>query len=108
MNQQELDLAHKKAAIEAKLHETGERDRLKEFVRRRLREEGWKNQMEMHCMSKLYIELMSERTLDQVSVASIVKEVTPHARFTMPSIIKDELLQKLKNFIKENPDSVVD
>jgi hypothetical protein len=52
MNQQELDLAHKKAAIEAKLHQTGERDRLKEFVRRRLREEGWKQAMEQHCMSK--------------------------------------------------------
>jgi|LakMenEpi03Aug12_release.lakeMendotaPanAssembly.Ray.scaffolds.fasta_scaffold3823698_1 hypothetical protein len=51
---------------------------------------------------------MKERALDQVSVAGIVKEVTPHARFTMPSIIKDELLQKLKNFIKENPDSHID
>ena len=43
----------KKALIERKLEETGEKARLEEFLRQRLIESGWRDDLKRHCLGKL-------------------------------------------------------
>ena len=42
----------KKAMIERKLEETGEKARLEEFLRQRLIESGWRDDLKRHCLGK--------------------------------------------------------
>ena len=42
----------KKALIERKLEETGEKARLEEFLRQRLIESGWRDDLKRHCLGK--------------------------------------------------------
>ncbi len=46
------DIMLKKAMIERKLEETGEKARLEEFLRQRLIESGWRNDLKRHCLGK--------------------------------------------------------
>ena len=47
------DIMLKKALIERKLEETGEKARLEEFLRQRLIESGWREDLKRHCLGKL-------------------------------------------------------
>ena len=42
----------KKALIERKLEETGEKARLEEYLRQRLIESGWRDDLKRHCLGK--------------------------------------------------------
>lgn len=46
------DIMLKKAMIERKLEETGEKARLEEFLRQRLIESGWRDDLKRHCLGK--------------------------------------------------------
>ena len=46
------DIMLKKALIERKLEETGEKARLEEFLRQRLVECGWRDDLKRHCLGK--------------------------------------------------------
>ena len=45
----------KKALIEKKLEETGEKARLEEYLRQRLIESGWKENLKKHCLGKSFV-----------------------------------------------------
>lgn len=49
MNQQELNLQQRKAAIEQRLIETGEKERLLDYLRQKLVESGWKDELKNYC-----------------------------------------------------------
>ena len=51
------DIMLKKALIERKLEETGEKARLEEFLRQRLIESGWREDLKRHCLGKLSTQL---------------------------------------------------
>ena len=46
------DIALKKSLIEKKLEESGEKARLEEYLRQKLIECGWKDELKEHCMGK--------------------------------------------------------
>ncbi len=46
------DIMLKKALIERKLEETGEKARLEEYLRQRLIESGWRDDLKRHCLGK--------------------------------------------------------
>lgn len=46
------DIMLKKALIERKLDESGEKARLEEFLRQRLIESGWRDDLKRHCLGK--------------------------------------------------------
>ena len=46
------DIMLKKALIERKLEETGEKARLEELLRQRLIECGWRDDLKKHCLGK--------------------------------------------------------
>jgi enhancer of yellow 2 transcription factor len=47
-----LNLQQRKAAIEQKLIETGEKERLLEYLRQKLVESGWKDELKNYCKGK--------------------------------------------------------
>lgn len=49
------DIMLKKALIERKLEETGEKARLEEFLRQRLIESGWRDDLKRHCLGKSFM-----------------------------------------------------
>lgn len=85
-----------KAAINQKLLESGERDRLKELLRTRLIECGWKDQMKAHCK-----EIIKEKGVENVTVDDLVAEITPKGRASVPDSIKRELLHQIRSFLAE-------
>ena len=52
-NGAQSDIMLKKALIERKLEETGEKARLEEYLRQRLIESGWRDDLKRHCLGKL-------------------------------------------------------
>ncbi|XP_046385013.1 transcription and mRNA export factor ENY2 [Ischnura elegans] len=83
-----------KTAINQKLIETGEKERLKDLLRTRLIECGWRDQVKMHCR-----EIVKQRGVESVTVDDLVNDVTPKGRAWVPDSVKKELLQKIKSFL---------
>ena len=58
------DIILKKSLIEKKLEETGEKARLEEYLRARLIECGWKEDLKKHCLGKFDLrEFLYQQTL---------------------------------------------
>ncbi|XP_003390505.1 PREDICTED: transcription and mRNA export factor ENY2-like [Amphimedon queenslandica] len=87
----------KKNQINQKFEETGEKERLKELLRMRLRESGWRDKLREH--GKVIID---KRGLNNVTVDSLVEEMTPKARELVPDYVKKELLQHIREYIEKN------
>ncbi|CAG9315154.1 unnamed protein product [Blepharisma stoltei] len=96
MNQQELALAQRKAAIEQKLTQTGEKTRLKEYVRESLQKCGYVDDLKQHCWN-----IIRSRPLEATTVKGLVDEIRPHAKLTLPDAVKDDLLNRIKQFIEK-------
>lgn len=77
-----------------KMMETGERDRLKEFLRDKLIQSGWRDELKEHC--KVVIK---KRGLEKVTVEQLVEEITPHGRSQIPDEIRTELLTRIRSFL---------
>ncbi|XP_036063665.1 transcription and mRNA export factor ENY2 isoform X2 [Onychomys torridus] len=119
--------AQMRAAINQKLIETGERERpypqvaeissskftfhqlskephlitiflsLKELLRAKLIECGWKDQLKAHCK-----EVIKEKGLEHVTVDDLVAEITPKGRALVPDSVKKELLQRIRTFLAQH------
>ncbi|XP_065749557.1 transcription and mRNA export factor ENY2-like [Phocoena phocoena] len=96
--------AQMRAAINQKLIETGERERLKELLRAKVIECGWKDQLKAHCK-----EIIKEKGLglpwwrsEHVTVDDLVAEVTPKGRALVPDGVKKELLQRIRTFLAQH------
>uniref|UniRef100_A0A8C7NSM0 Transcription and mRNA export factor ENY2 n=1 Tax=Oncorhynchus mykiss TaxID=8022 RepID=A0A8C7NSM0_ONCMY len=72
----------------------GERDRLKELLRAKLVECGWKDQLKAHCKG-----VIREKGLEHITVEDLVAEITPKGRALVPDSVKKE---RLSNQIKSN------
>ncbi|KAL7304582.1 transcription and mRNA export factor ENY2-like [Trichogramma pretiosum] len=73
------------------LVKAGDRDSLKELLRRRLVECGWKDEVKLMCK-----EIIKENGQD-ITYDALLAKVTTRARSRVPDIVKRELLQKIKN-----------
>ncbi|XP_072744970.1 transcription and mRNA export factor ENY2 [Anoplolepis gracilipes] len=80
-----------KTALHQRLVMVGDRDGLKELLRRRLVECGWRDQVKL--ISK---ELIKEHGHD-ITYDTLLSAVTTRARTLVPDSVKKELLQKIKN-----------
>lgn len=68
--------------------------RVRELMRVRLMECGWRDQVRLECR-KILNENSAEDTM--VSVNDLVKLVTPQARSLVPDSVKRELLRELES-----------
>lgn len=59
----------------AKLVETGEKDKLKEMLREKLSECGWREELKEHCK-----KIIREKGVEKVSIEELVAEITPKGR----------------------------
>ncbi|XP_058804918.1 transcription and mRNA export factor ENY2-like [Phymastichus coffea] len=72
------------------LVKAGDRDGLKELLRRRLVECGWRDEVKLICK-----EIIKENGQD-ITYDALLAMVTQRARSRVPDIVKKELLQKIK------------
>ncbi|CAN7102077.1 unnamed protein product, partial [Brassica rapa subsp. narinosa] len=75
--------------INIKLVESGEKDNLMELVRYRLVESGWKDEMRH----------VKKKGRKDVTVDELIRVITPKGRASVPDAVKQELLNRIQNFI---------
>ncbi|TPX33351.1 hypothetical protein SmJEL517_g03782 [Synchytrium microbalum] len=83
------------ATIEQKLARSGERDRLKQRLRQRLAESGWRDDLKIYCQ-----DVIKKKGLANVTVESLVAEITPRVRASVPENVKAELLASIRKSIE--------
>mmetsp|Transcript_13045 Transcript_13045/g.35530 ORF Transcript_13045/g.35530 Transcript_13045/m.35530 type:complete len:110 (+) Transcript_13045:68-397(+) len=81
-------------SLRIQLHQSGERDRLKALLTRKLEDCGWKDDIKEKCE-----EVINKRGRDNVTTDDIVRAVKPQGRASVPDAIKAELLAEIKKFI---------
>jgi len=89
-----------RATINQKLVESGEREKLKELLRTRLIECGWRDQLKVHCK-----EIVRQKGLENITVDDLVAEITPKGRALVPDQVKKELLQRIRSFLAQQSNS---
>jgi len=77
------------------LIETGEKERLKELLRQKLIESGWRDDLKEFCK-----EVIRNKGLEKITVDELVAEITPRGRATVPDEVKTELLQNIRKFLQ--------
>ncbi|CAF1167229.1 unnamed protein product [Rotaria sordida] len=88
-----------RAALNAKLIESGEREQMKQFLRQRLMEYEWRDQMKAYCK-----EIVKQRGLENLTVDELVQEITPKGRALVPDTIKKEMLTRLRQYLSKDED----
>ena len=76
------------------LEESGQKEQLKELLRKRLLECGWHEDLKAHCK-----DVIKSKGMEKIEVEDLVREITPHGRTTVPASVKAELLSKIQQFI---------
>ncbi|RNA05288.1 transcription and mRNA export factor ENY2 isoform X2 [Brachionus plicatilis] len=85
-------------SINAKLIETGERERLREALQLKLVECGWTKEVTAHCQ-----EIVKKRGFENISIDELVAELVPKSRALVPNQVKKELLESIRLFLaKQN------
>jgi|EP01049_Picozoa_sp_SAG25_P013159 enhancer of yellow 2 transcription factor len=80
--------------LHPQLQESGQKDVLKELLRKRLFECGWHDDLKAHCK-----EVIKNKGMEKIEVDDLVREITPHGRGMVPESVKAELLSKIQQFI---------
>eukprot|EP01016_Furgasonia_blochmanni_P038829 TRINITY_DN4741_c0_g3_i4.p2 TRINITY_DN4741_c0_g3~~TRINITY_DN4741_c0_g3_i4.p2 ORF type:complete len:145 (-),score=26.35 TRINITY_DN4741_c0_g3_i4:221-655(-) len=115
MNPQGNNVAARKVFLEQKLRESGEEARLEEYLRQKLIESGWKDDLKKQCkgnwrspplmlfLSFLYksIDIIRKKGLEKVTVDDLVDELIIKGRATVPVKIKEDLLARIKGYFEE-------
>eukprot|EP00128_Syssomonas_multiformis_P004789 Colp12_sorted_trinity150504_noHs@1163 len=81
-------------ALNQKLIDTGEKERLKEMLRTKLIECGWRDNLKAHCR-----EIVKKKGLEYVTVEELIAEITPKGRATVPDHIKAELFTRVRQYL---------
>ncbi|KAG7978812.1 hypothetical protein I3843_05G100400 [Carya illinoinensis] len=74
--------------------ESDEKERLKELLRERLIECGWRDEMKALCKA-----FARKKGRNNVTVDDLVQVVTPKGRAPVPDSVKAELLQRIRTFL---------
>ena len=72
-------------------------DKLKELLRNKLSECGWRDELKAYCK-----DVIKNKGLEKITVEELVAEITPRGRATVPDAIKAELLQRIRKFLQAN------
>ncbi len=88
--------ADMKTLMTQRLVESGEKERLKEHLRARLIECGWRDQLKLEAK-----EVVREKGLERLKLEDLVQDITPKGRALVPDAVKRELLAKIKDFLAQ-------
>ena len=81
------------------MEESGEKEKLEEYLRQKLVECGWKDELKKHC-----IEIIRTKGLDKINLEDLVEELLPYGRSKVPVKIKEDLLGKIKGKLEQDDD----
>ncbi|XP_033117198.1 transcription and mRNA export factor ENY2-like isoform X1 [Anneissia japonica] len=96
LNDKKFRDAKMRASINQKMIETGEKERLKELLRTKLIECGWRDELKAYCK-----EVVRTKGLEHVTVDDLVAEITPKGRELVPDEVKKDLLQRIRAFLAD-------
>lgn len=82
--------------VQRQMMASGELDRMRELLRARLIECGWRDQMLLLCR-----KIVLESDINTLTVDDILDKITAQGRALVPDTIKKELLQKIKTYLME-------
>ncbi|CAH0513367.1 unnamed protein product [Peronospora belbahrii] len=85
-----------KMRISERFVQSGVKDQVKELLRVKLVDCGWRDEMKLHCK-----EVIRKKGIDHVTVEDLVEEITLKARALVPGDVKNEILQKITIDVKE-------
>ena len=80
--------------INAKLVQSGERERLKQLLRERLVECGWRDELKEQCK-----RIVKERGFENITTDELADEITPVGRATVPDAVKAEIMHSIRKFL---------
>eukprot|EP01102_Stenamoeba_stenopodia_P016468 TRINITY_DN575_c0_g7_i1.p1 TRINITY_DN575_c0_g7~~TRINITY_DN575_c0_g7_i1.p1 ORF type:complete len:104 (-),score=31.35 TRINITY_DN575_c0_g7_i1:546-857(-) len=86
-----------RASINQKLIETGEKERLKDMLRTKLVECGWRDEMKAFCK-----DIIRNKGLENITAEELVAEMKPKGRSQIPQPVKAELLGRIRRFLANN------
>jgi enhancer of yellow 2 transcription factor len=78
----------------ARLVETGERDRMRQDLQRKLSECGWTDQLKKYCA-----KVVKERGVNNITLDDLLNEVTPMARKNVPDALRKEPVAHIRAFL---------
>ena len=85
--------------IEKKLEESGDKEKLEEYLRQKLIESGWKDELKKKC-----ITIIRNKGLDKINLEELVTELLPHGRSLVRQEIKEDLLNQIKGKLEKDED----
>tara|TARA_B110000285_G_C14637764_1_gene386267 strand:- start:166 stop:447 length:282 start_codon:yes stop_codon:yes gene_type:complete len=85
--------------IEKKLEESGDKEKLEEYLRQKLIESGWKDELKKKC-----ITIIRDKGLDKINLEELVTELLPHGRSLVRQEIKEDLLNQIKGKLEKDED----
>eukprot|EP00941_MAST-03F_sp_MAST-3F-sp1_P000732 g732.t1 len=88
--------AQVRATINQKLIDSGEKERLKLFLRERLVECGWRDDLKEYCK-----DMIRNKGLEKITVEELVQEITPRGRATVPDSVKGEIQERIRKFLSD-------
>ncbi|EUB57923.1 Transcription and mRNA export factor ENY2 [Echinococcus granulosus] len=97
MTAMQEDCAKLRTYINEQLMLTGERERLKDLLRTRLLECGWRDELKSYCK-----EVIAKKGISCVTVNDLVTELTPVARRLVPDSVKQELVDAIRKFLPKD------
>lgn len=71
-----MNVAQRKVLLEQRLKESGEEARLEDYLRQKLIESGWKDELKKHCK-----DIIRRKGLEKVTVDELVDELVVKGRF---------------------------
>jgi enhancer of yellow 2 transcription factor len=80
--------------INAKLVQSGERERLKQLLRERLVECGWRDELKEQCK-----RIVKERGFENITTEELADEIIPVGRATVPDAVKAEIMHNIRKFL---------
>ncbi|XP_074131146.1 transcription and mRNA export factor ENY2-like [Sminthopsis crassicaudata] len=96
INKMDID-APLRAIISQKLIKTGEGEPLQEWLRAKLIECGWKDQIKALCQ-----DVIKEKGVGHIIVAHLAAEIAPKGRGLVPHSVKEELVQRIRTFLGQH------
>eukprot|EP00427_Karlodinium_veneficum_P020328 CAMPEP_0169131800 /NCGR_PEP_ID=MMETSP1015-20121227/38448_1 /TAXON_ID=342587 /ORGANISM="Karlodinium micrum, Strain CCMP2283" /LENGTH=108 /DNA_ID=CAMNT_0009196101 /DNA_START=95 /DNA_END=421 /DNA_ORIENTATION=+ len=85
-----------KSALNKKLVETGDRERLKQFIKTSLNECKWREELKAHS-----IEYIQQKGIEKVTLQDITSAIAPKAREKIPEELKTELFNRLRTLSEQ-------
>ena len=90
-----IEIAKKKQIIEQKLEQTGKRKEFEDYLRQKLIESGWRDEIKKMC-----IELIQSKGIEKIKLDELIDDLVPKGKALVPQTIREEMLARIQDFIE--------